>query len=274
MLVKNPDDRYPSIREALQDLGEVPSLTVGMDTGRARMIELANAAMASSGDVAYSTPRSPNEFLRNSKESVVTTTGGKPEFRRWIVQRALAAAGVVALSLSVSLAVGKLTGGASNGPVPTVMVGQPTPVAAEPAATESQTTEAQTAEQRATQPTPEQASAAGEGSTPSRPAVTQPARVNGSNSAVNGGSQPVAAPPPPSKGEVLLGTRGAGAVLYVNGKPLGVMEGLKSWPVEAGEIALSVRAQGCVPWDSTVVVRAGQTTRVGYRQPRCEGERL
>jgi serine/threonine protein kinase len=256
MLAKNPDERYASIKDALLDMGDEPG--VGVDSGRAHMIELANSALASSGDIEYSTPRSPNAFARNSAERVLTTTGGKPEFRRWMVQRTLAAVGVVAVSLIVSLAVGKLTGGGSSAPVPTVVVGQPQPIAvpSSPAATEPTT------------PPPSQPSVTRRQAGPNRSNADEAVRTS-EPSTVGDNAQPMVAAAEPSEGQVLLGIRGVAAVLYVNGEARGVMEGLNSWPVPAGTVRLSVRAEGCVPWDSAVVVRPGEQTRVGYRQPQC-----
>ena len=70
-------------------------------------------------------------------------------------------------------------------------------------------------------------------------------------------------------GEVLLGTRGLAAVLYINGTANGVINRLDAWQAPAGRVQLSIRADNCEPWDSTVVVDAGAQVRIGYRAPTC-----
>ncbi len=86
--------------------------------------------------------------------------------------------------------------------------------------------------------------------------------------------RPLAAPPPKAprttgSGQILLGTRGLEAVLYVNGQAQGAIDRLRPWPVPAGAVRLSIRADGCAPWDTTVTVRPDEQTRIGYRAPRC-----
>ena len=70
-------------------------------------------------------------------------------------------------------------------------------------------------------------------------------------------------------GSVLLGTRGLAAVLYVNDVPQGAASRLRSWPLDAGTVELSLRVDGCAPWDSTVVVVPGEEIRLGYRLRSC-----
>jgi hypothetical protein len=70
--------------------------------------------------------------------------------------------------------------------------------------------------------------------------------------------------------KVLLGTRTAGSILYIDGQPTGVLQGLKLVQVPAGRsVALSLRAEGCEPWDSTIVAQAADSVRIGFRNPRC-----
>ena len=73
----------------------------------------------------------------------------------------------------------------------------------------------------------------------------------------------------PRNGSMLLGTRGLPAVLYVDGAAQGAVSGLRSWPLPAGTVRISIRLEGCVPWDSTVVVEPGNELRIGYRAPQC-----
>lgn len=70
--------------------------------------------------------------------------------------------------------------------------------------------------------------------------------------------------------KVLLGTRIDGTVLYVDGQPNGVVQGLRVVQIPAGRpVQLSLRAEGCEPWDSTLVAQAADSIRIGYRYPRC-----
>ncbi|HJQ19989.1 MAG TPA: hypothetical protein VJ867_06545 [Gemmatimonadaceae bacterium] len=70
--------------------------------------------------------------------------------------------------------------------------------------------------------------------------------------------------------KVLLGSRIPGSVLYVDGQPQGVIQGLRVVLVPPGkDVQLSVRADGCTAWDSTVVTQAADSIRVGFRNPRC-----
>jgi serine/threonine protein kinase len=71
------------------------------------------------------------------------------------------------------------------------------------------------------------------------------------------------------QGTIILGTRASDAVFFVSGKPWGVVNELGSWQVPAGKIRLSVYADGCEPWDSTVVVSPGAEVIIGYRGPEC-----
>jgi serine/threonine protein kinase len=86
----------------------------------------------------------------------------------------------------------------------------------------------------------------------------------------------VAQPPTPAvpeTGRVVFGTRADGVVYYVNGSPRGVLRGLVTLPFPAGaQVRLSIRAEGCAPWDSTVTITPG-VVRLGYRGPKCGGNR-
>lgn len=69
---------------------------------------------------------------------------------------------------------------------------------------------------------------------------------------------------------VLLGSRIAGSILYIDGQPQGVLQGLRLVAVPPGRsVALSIRAENCAPWDSTIVTQASDSIRIGFRNPRC-----
>lgn len=69
---------------------------------------------------------------------------------------------------------------------------------------------------------------------------------------------------------VVLGSRVAGAILFVDDQPQGILQGLRSITVPSGRtVALSLRAENCAPWDSTIVTQAADSVRIGWRNPRC-----
>lgn len=70
--------------------------------------------------------------------------------------------------------------------------------------------------------------------------------------------------------KVLLGSRIPGSVLYADGQPQGVIQGLRVVLVPPGKsVQLSIRADGCASWDSTIVTQAADSVRIGFRNPRC-----
>ena len=70
--------------------------------------------------------------------------------------------------------------------------------------------------------------------------------------------------------KVLLGSRVPASVLYVDGQPQGVIQGLRVVQVPTGRaVRLSIQAEGCIPWDSTVTTQPADSVRIGIRNPRC-----
>jgi hypothetical protein len=70
--------------------------------------------------------------------------------------------------------------------------------------------------------------------------------------------------------KVLLGSRIPGAVLYIDNNPQGVMSGLRTVLVPAGKpVQISIRADNCVAWDTTITTQSADSLRIGYRSPRC-----
>lgn len=69
---------------------------------------------------------------------------------------------------------------------------------------------------------------------------------------------------------IVLGSRVPGSVIYVDGQPQGIIQGLRLLQVPPGrEVQLSIRAENCTSWDSTVVTKAADSLRIGFRSPRC-----
>ena len=70
--------------------------------------------------------------------------------------------------------------------------------------------------------------------------------------------------------KLVLGSRITGSVLYVDGQPQGVIQGLRVVLVPPGKtLQLSIKAENCASWDSTVTTQAADSIRIGFRNPRC-----
>lgn len=69
---------------------------------------------------------------------------------------------------------------------------------------------------------------------------------------------------------IVLGSRVPASIVYVDGQPQGVIQGLRTVQVPPGRpVQISIRAENCTAWDSTVVTQAADSIRVGFRSPRC-----
>lgn len=70
--------------------------------------------------------------------------------------------------------------------------------------------------------------------------------------------------------KVILGSRTAGAVLYVDDNAQGNIAGLRVVLVPPGkDVKLSIRADNCANWDTTITTQASDSLRIGFRMPRC-----
>ncbi len=71
--------------------------------------------------------------------------------------------------------------------------------------------------------------------------------------------------------KLILGSRIPGAILFMNDVPQGAIRSLRSVSVSPGtDVKLSIRAEKCTSWDTTVVLRASDSVRVGFRNPTCQ----
>lgn len=70
--------------------------------------------------------------------------------------------------------------------------------------------------------------------------------------------------------KLVLGSRTAAAIVYVADDPQGTIQGLRTVLVPPDiPIRVSIRADKCTPWDTTITVRAADSVRIGYRNPVC-----
>ncbi|MFN0099411.1 MAG: protein kinase domain-containing protein [Gemmatimonadaceae bacterium] len=110
----------------------------------------------------------------------------------------------------------------------------------------------------------------------------RPARLPGGNAALNKAlervekrnDQRVAAGKDPIEiplGWIKIGSRIPLATLYVNGQAPAVIgaKGPRLVPVRAGQVRVSLRADGCANWDTTFTVASLDTAIIGFRAPRC-----
>lgn len=73
--------------------------------------------------------------------------------------------------------------------------------------------------------------------------------------------------------KVILGSRTPGAVLYVDENAQGNIAGLRVVLVPPGkEVKLSIRADNCANWDTTITTQASDSLRIGFRMPRCSSK--
>jgi len=70
--------------------------------------------------------------------------------------------------------------------------------------------------------------------------------------------------------KLVFGSRTPAAFIYVDGQPQGAVKSLRTVLVPPGvPVKISIKADKCTSWDSTVTVRAADSVRVGYRQLSC-----
>ncbi|MCC7003588.1 MAG: protein kinase [Gemmatimonadaceae bacterium] len=75
----------------------------------------------------------------------------------------------------------------------------------------------------------------------------------------------------PALGWIKIGSRIPLATLYVNEQPAVVIggKGPRLVTVRAGQARVSLRADGCANWDTTLTVASLDTAVIGFRAPRC-----
>lgn len=289
MLAKEPAERFPSCDDLVSVLKATP-LQLD-DPVRTQMIDLAKSGAALRAKV--SVPISPLPPVRKrpsaSARPAVTEPVRAP-VRTNAGRNIAVALGVVALagvgywqfaprSNSGDSGV-QGDAGQPNAPVvpssnPVATVADPVPLAAAPPPREDT---APTVRRPPSRPQTLQlpAPTTSEAAPPSA-AVTQPAPATTTPSVAGETTPPLSTPDPgtaaaaPVDGRILLGTRTSDALYYINGSPQSILANgrLSTLTVRAGNVRLSIAAEGCVRWDTTLTVTAGALTRVGYRDLNC-----
>jgi serine/threonine protein kinase len=242
MLAKKPEERWPSVEDAVRRV--TGALLVDGEQVRAAIADVATSGRPAAVTrlPAASVPITPTTAPLSRVPSAV---------RHHRSRRLRSLIGVEGGALSAATLAAAIFVWHGAARPPTTPAGSPPSAALE--------------QSRAAAPS---APAVGRAATPDdRPSSEHGAPVNPRRRAPERDGNAVAASP--SVGSVLLGTRGLPAVLYVNDSPQGAVSGLRSWPLPAGSVRVSIRLEGCTPWDSTVVVEPDRELRIGYRTPRC-----
>jgi serine/threonine protein kinase len=83
--------------------------------------------------------------------------------------------------------------------------------------------------------------------------------------------QPPAEPPVQKSPPVfLIGTRASEAVLYIDGQTIGFMNSRMRWfKHEPGRVHIQIKADDCMTYDTSFVIKEGDSTLIGWRGPDC-----
>jgi hypothetical protein len=300
MMAKDPAERFPDLDTAVHALGAPADKKAG-DVVRTQMISLAKSGPQKK--VRMSVPMSPIP-VQKKKPAAPTAVEGRAAAKRPKPEPAKSSAGKwIGIAAVVLLLAGgggyyymnfmqpKPDTAPAPGPVAqgTPQTGTPTAPATDSTASPAETKTAAApavpvvdydsiaaaieARQRDRQRRDSIAAAAKARRTGTSPQSTKTAPSTQRTEEV-AAQQQAAAPPPapvvPQTGTVKLGTTTPAAFLYINGNNQGAISGIQTITVPAGgEVRLSIRAENCVPWDTSLYVGPGQQITIGRRFPKC-----
>ena len=263
MLEKKPENRWPSLKAAIANMGA--DLHRETDTGRARLAVILRRYPAPEGVQHVESPK-----------NLTLTQMGKTLFKlgrkRWARQSPLERIAMLGFAVlaTIALVAERVTNNNVLAAEPTVGIEQTVNTQSVQPPVELATHNASTPESALTSFTDSIGSRVSDTEVaPAPPATQKPTRAA---VAVQRSTTTPTESVTRGTGEVLLGTRGLAAVLYINGTANGVINRLDAWQAPAGRVQLSIRADNCEPWDSTVVIRAGAQLRIGYRAPQCRDQ--
>jgi serine/threonine protein kinase len=106
---------------------------------------------------------------------------------------------------------------------------------------------------------------------PPKPAIADSTRPQTITLEEAAQDSPVVVPPPPepATGMIRIGSR-KGALLIIGNELKTGVRSLQAFSVPAREnVRIRLRLDSCQDWDSTVVVRGGQSLDIGFRDPTC-----
>lgn len=274
MLAKRAEDRWPTLDDAMAALRpEQP----GLD----RQISTQIVALARTGPLRPALPKPPISPTPHSRRNRIVDApprgGQKPRLRMAALLTGalslLAAAGivfwkVVPRSEMAKPAPVRSTPVDTAHPVSAVVRDTltalpPTPTPPPPPATTSlnpgsQSKPAAPTTLSASQPKPER-----------KKAILEPV-LKTADTALPSSIAPTVQPAFTDSARIYLGTRDAAAYLSINGR-LQLKQGppLQWWTVRAGQVRLTLKAEGCTPWDTTITIAAGASLSIGRRWPDC-----
>ena len=74
---------------------------------------------------------------------------------------------------------------------------------------------------------------------------------------------------PPKPGTIDIASGTPNAYLYINGKIDGALSSRRTIEVPSGQVKITVRAQGCTDFDTTLTVLPGTVTKAGNKRAKC-----
>ncbi len=284
MLEKNPEQRFAHLNEVVSAL-KAPTLAHD-DPVREQMIDLARSGAKLRERL--SVPISPIPAVRpagrrpsqspraGTGEAAVPSVSQDAETLRqakkpnWIRNAAAGVAVIVVAAVAVTQWPADKTAGTDLSQPAAAVETTPTPLPAlglesgtgvKPASEMETTTVAPTKTPPPPEPRPREPAAR------TRQVVTPPPAPVVLDTPV---TVPEPQTPAQTTGRIQLATRTPGAMLYLNGEPLQVM-GTRPQVIslQVGRNQISLVAEGCTSWDTTITVVASTTQSIGRRELRC-----
>ncbi len=276
MLAKKPSDRFPSLAEAVNAFGSIHPVDE-------RQIRTQIISLAKSGALLQprmSVPASPMPTRNPARPSRSQRQRGSAAPQSSVSSVPSTKTKVIAAVLILGVATAGLY---FARPDLFTRVESPSAMFTElPSASAAGTSVSEASLPAAPAPTE---SAPAESSRDSIPAVTStPPRQQPAASSTPRQESPrstttpppaVATPPAasaPEAGSLVIQSNLDGVGLYIDGALREVIggRGRQSISLPPGEYRISLRLDGCTPFEQVVVVRAGEETRIGNRFPTCE----
>jgi serine/threonine protein kinase len=83
-------------------------------------------------------------------------------------------------------------------------------------------------------------------------------------------SPPVEPPAPKPPPIFSIGSRNPQSVLYIDGQTIGLMNSrMRSFKHDPGRVHVQIRADDCMTYDTSFVIKEGDSTMIGWRAPDC-----
>jgi hypothetical protein len=67
-----------------------------------------------------------------------------------------------------------------------------------------------------------------------------------------------------------IGSRNPNSVLYIDGQTIGLLNSrMRSFKHDPGRVHIQIRADDCMTYDTSFVIKEGDSTMIGWRAPDC-----